>query len=127
MRKSTETLTRQWNLLKLIPSYPRMVSTSDLHQLILDEGFEVEKRTTERDLDNLSRSFPLSVETSGRTNMWFWTAGAASLEIPSMSPTTALMVKLAESYLTPLLPSTALTLLTPYFERAESVLAGNRY
>lgn len=122
MPRSNSTLARQWALLRMIPSRPRRRPTSELHQHLLDLGYEVDIRTVQRDLALLAEQFPLTSEAEGRTLHWHWMPNAARLEIPGMSRSTALVFELARQYLQPLLPTSVSAPLQPYFERAASVL-----
>ena len=45
---------RQWHMLRLIPRFPSKVSTSELVHSLADEGFEVTRRTLQRDLAKLT-------------------------------------------------------------------------
>lgn len=127
MRTTTETLSRQWLMLKKIPAYPRSISTGDIHQYLRDEGHDVELRTIQRDLNRLSTDFSLTCEMAGRANYWQWAKGANSLEIPSMTPSAALMFKLVEQYLKPLLPRSTLRLMAPYLERSTEVMKATQF
>jgi len=127
MRKTAETLTRQWAMLKHVPAHPNRISTSDLHSYLNGQGYEADVRTTQRDLERLSTEFPLYVEKQGRVNLWQWAKGAHALEIPSMEPATALVFNLVEQYLQPLLPKTTLALIQPYLDRAHKKLEGTRF
>ena len=73
---------------------------------------------------NSAAVFPISCETRGRTNHWFWTDPHALTQIPSMSPPTAFALRLAADYLRPIMPPSALGLLEAYFNHADSVLEG---
>ncbi len=122
MSRSDETLYRQWVMLTRIPRYPRKITVSALKNILLGEGYTVDTRTIQRDLNKLSISFPLSNDTEGRKNYWFWIEEAAIQDLPGMDPVTALAFEMAESYLEPLLPQATLELLQPYFHRARGVL-----
>ena len=122
MSRSVDTLYRQWLMLSKIPRYPRSISAPALKSILEDEGYKIDIRTIQRDLLKLSSPFPLSNETEGRKNYWFWMEHAAVQDLPGMEPVTALAFEMAESYLTPLLPKATLDLLQPYFYRAKEVL-----
>lgn len=122
MSRSDETLYRQWVMLTRIPRYPRKITVPDLKNILLGEGYTVDTRTIQRDLNKLSISFPLSNDTEGRKNYWYWIEEAAIQDLPGMDPVTALAFEMAESYLKPLLPQATLELLQPYFHRARDVL-----
>ena len=122
MSRSDETLYRQWVMLTKIPRYPRKTTVPELRNILLGEGYNIDTRTVQRDLNKLSISFPLSNDTEGRKNYWFWIEHAAIHHLPGMEPATALAFQMAESFLTPLLPQEILKLLAPYFSHAKEVL-----
>lgn len=122
MSRSDETLFRQWLMLSRIPRYPMKISVTELNKVLMGEGYAVDKRTVQRDLNKLSLPFPLCNETVGRTNYWFWTKDAAVIDLPGMEPVTALAFEMAQEYLIPLLPTVTLEVLMPYFKRAGEVL-----
>ena len=46
---STSTILRQISMLKMIRKSPRFNLTKEIHQRLIDESFDVTKRTVERD------------------------------------------------------------------------------
>jgi len=126
MRKSTDTLSRQWALLRIVPAYPHWLSTREIHQRTWDQGHEVNIRTIQRDLEFLSLPFPLIAESRGKILYWQWMQGSQGLEVPAMSQSTALVFQLADHYLRQLMPGNVLGLLAPYLERASTVLADTK-
>ena len=62
--KSHETLSRQWTLLNLIPHRGHGKSAAELMQALADEGYQITKRTVERDLNDLSVVFKLVTDDS---------------------------------------------------------------
>jgi len=123
MSRSADTLYRQWVMLSRIPRQPRKITVSELKSILVGEGYTVTTRTIQRDLEKLSSSFPLSNDSEGRTNYWYWIKEAAVQDLPGMDPVTALAFEMAESYLKPLLPQVTIDLLQPYFYRAREVLS----
>lgn len=118
----TDTLFRQWTMLRHIPRAPQRRKTSEIAAAVADEGFATTARTIERDLDKLSAIFGYTCDTEGRTHHWYWPADFKAIDIPGLEPNTALAFSLAEQHLARLLPPATLDLLTPYFERARDVL-----
>ncbi len=59
MCKERTTMPRHWALLKALPTYPKKISIRQLWIEMEDLGYEVTKRTIERDLVNLSIQFPI--------------------------------------------------------------------
>ena len=126
MRKATDTTMRNLAMLSCIPRYPSTKSTGRILNELqeMDPDYGVSARTVQRGLDRLSNHFPISYETRGRTNRWFWTHPHALTQIPSMSAPTAFALRLAADYLRPIMPPSALGLLEAYFNHADSVLEG---
>ena len=123
---SAETVSRQWDILKKIPQYPNRITARDIFEQLPSVEYEVSLRTVQRDLENLSRKFPITCDLEGRTHYWCWIKGARQLEIPRMTGSMAATLLLARDYLDSLLPGAILGELRPYFDRAEEVLSGTR-
>jgi predicted DNA-binding transcriptional regulator YafY len=122
MKTTTETLLRQWAMLRHIPRHPGTITAQTLKNRLADEGHAVTKRTVERDLVKLSQAFGLGSDTRDRVQHWFWPENLGVFDIPGMDPAAALGFRIAEAYLRPLLPPVTLDVLGPYFEQAGRVL-----
>lgn len=118
----SDTLLRQWAMLMLIPPAPRKCSTSELRRLLEEDGFPVDIRSLQRDLNTLSTRFPLQNDTRNKPYGWSWRKDARPLSIPGMSPSTALALKLANAMLDPVLPRSTLRSLAPQLANADHVL-----
>lgn len=121
MSETKDTLLRQLTLLRLIPEYPRYISSLTLHEKLHDRGYRVELRTVQRDLNRLSAPFSLTSSKKGGRNEWSYTKGTP-LDLRDMEPSTALALHLAESHLRILLPQSVLDLLGPQFNKARNYL-----
>jgi predicted DNA-binding transcriptional regulator YafY len=124
----SETLIRQWQMLRLIPRAPRKISSAGLEAALRDEGFEVNRRTIQRDLQHLAGVFPLIVDDQHVPYGWSWVRDAAALDVPGMDLHTALAFRLAAEHLERLLPAPARQALEPHFEAASqrlNALEGN--
>ena len=115
---------RQWLMLKRIPTYPRKVDAATIEGELRDAGYEVSRRTIQRDLMQLadSRVFPLVFDENSRPYGWSWAQGGALFDIPSMGPHTALTFLLADRYLAGMLPPATRETLAPYVTNAGKVL-----
>jgi len=122
MKKSPDTLYRQWTLLSLVPRYPRRISSEELLQRLIDRSFDVAIRTIQRDLIKLSSLFTLSYDTEGKKLYWFWSENSIVHEFPSMNSETALAFQLSESSLTSELPPSILELIQPHLRQSHEVL-----
>jgi len=118
----SDTLMRQWQMLKSIPRHPSKISTTEMIQHLADEGFETTQRTIQRDLMRLSTIYPLVCDERSKPFGWSWLADADVMEVPGMDSDTALAFYLAEKYLEPLLPPTTTKRMQPHFKIARSML-----
>ncbi len=119
---SNETLLRHWTMLRRVPRSPAKITSRELTEFLRGEGFEVGKRTVERDLGTLSASFPLVSDERNKPFGWSWEREAGTFDLPGMLPAQALALALAERYLEPLLPVSLSMHLRPYFKTADRVL-----
>ncbi|MEC7929722.1 MAG: WYL domain-containing protein [Pseudomonadota bacterium] len=117
----SDTTLRQLKLLELLPRQPFKKSTQTLKENLSEIGFEVSKRTIQRDLKNLSSILPLISDERDKPYGWSWHKDAAGLN-PSMDPIEALTFSLAQEYLEPLMPSKSFKRMNIFFERANNVL-----
>jgi predicted DNA-binding transcriptional regulator YafY len=116
-----DTLLRQWAMLRLIPRAPRKIDAARLERLLFEEGFEVNLRSIQRDLNTLSTKFPLLCDMREKPYGWYWDANAV-LDVPGMDPPTALTFSVAERFLNHVLPPSTLRLMEPHFRQARRVL-----
>ena len=72
MPKHQDSLFRQWHMLRLVPRFPQKKTAQTIHQTLLGDGFEVTERTVQRDLNELSCIFPLTVDDSEKPFGWSW-------------------------------------------------------
>lgn len=105
-------------MLRLIPREPRRITTRSLQARLADAGYETTLRTIQRDLNNLSVTFPLICHDGG----WSWAEQASAQSLPGMDSATALTFCLAEEYLSQMFPSGLLNLMQPHFEQAKKIL-----
>ncbi len=119
----SETLLRQWAMLRMIPRAPRKISTAEIRSRLDSEyGYHVNVRTLQRDLERLSAVFELERDDRSKPYGWSWRKMKALEITPSMDTDVALTFYLAEQQLKRLLPSPALQHLRPYFDVADTVL-----
>lgn len=115
------TITRQWELLHKLPPKGPGITSGELLEKMKDAGYRVTKRTIERDLNELSRLFPLTCNDRGVPFGWHWTPGA-SIDLPGMSVSEALSLTLIEDTIRPLLPNGMLSALQGRFDHARQKL-----
>jgi predicted DNA-binding transcriptional regulator YafY len=120
--ESHQTLMRQWDMLRMIPRHPVKLSAATLVARLTDEGYTVTKRTVERDLQMLSRVFPLMSDTRSMPFGWSWQPNAAPFDVPQLTPTQALAFVVMQEYHAALLPGSVTSDLEPYFRMARQRL-----
>ncbi|ORJ61362.1 helix-turn-helix transcriptional regulator [Geothermobacter hydrogeniphilus] len=116
-----ETLLRHWQMLRLIPRYPRRISTSELEQHLADRGYTTTRRTIQRDLDKFSREFPL-VNDGHKPSGWSWQQDAEVFDVPGMDSSAALTLRMVESFILRMLPGQCVRSLDGHFKRATTIL-----
>ena len=94
-----DTLQRQWAMLRLIPREPRRISVTDIQQKLAAADFYVTARTIQRDLQELSALFPLTIDDRNKPYGWSWTKDGRIFDLPGMDPQTALTFRLVEKFL----------------------------
>lgn len=119
--KIHQAIARQWQLLKLLPSRGPGKSARELAHLLGEEGFEVTKRTVERDLNELMSLFPIRCNDKGTPYGWHWVE-STHFDLPSLTLSEALSLRLLDDFLKPLLPSSILKSLTARFQLAKTKL-----
>lgn len=125
MRKATDTTLRNLAILQAIPAHPRTKNTREIMDELrrMDPEFAVDIRTVQRSLERLSAKFPITCDTHGRANHWYWIDHHALTQIPAMSQPTAFVLRLAREYLQAVMPPTVLRQLDAYFQHANDVLS----
>jgi len=118
----SDTTLRHLETLRAIPRHPRKTTASEVHRHLLGAGFDIDKRSVERDLHKLSTFYPISCDDSGRPAGWFWQAGAADLIAPGLTTGEALELELLAQHLKPLLPAGAWASLQPRLTAAKATL-----
>ncbi|MGH8225569.1 MAG: helix-turn-helix transcriptional regulator [Gammaproteobacteria bacterium] len=120
-RARHDTLARQWELLRLIPSRPPGRTAGALTQSLADSGFPTSKRTVERDLKELERIFPIRCNDRGAPYGWHWMRDA-DLGIPGVELAEALSLTLMRGFLQEMLPLSLWRAFVPRLEHARGKL-----
>ena len=123
--ESGVTIARQWAMLRAIPRSPQKATTGEIESRLRDEGFEVSRRTIERDLHTLSERFPLELDDRTRPYGWAWAKHANFEFMPRLTSSQAVALLLARAHLNRLLPDALRKDLQPAFETAEQALANS--
>jgi predicted DNA-binding transcriptional regulator YafY len=117
------TLARQWELLRNhLPSRPPGRTSRDLRNRLESAGHNVTKRTVERDMEELSRIFPISRNEKSIPYGWHWTENAR-FDILGMDLSEAVSLGLMEDVLRQIMPPAFLSALEGKFSLAREKLA----
>ena len=122
MSFTPETLLRHWQTLRLVRRYPQKITAAELCCGLDAEGFTVGKRTVERDLQSLSRIFPLVVDERSKPFGWSWDKDARAFDLPGISLSESLTLLMAREHLRSVMPSSTVSQMAPYFQLAEQKL-----
>ncbi|PCM45961.1 helix-turn-helix transcriptional regulator [Marinobacter sp. ANT_B65] len=122
----SSTAVRYLTMLRMVPRYPKSITSTELAQRLEEQGFRVTMRSIQRDLEKLSVDFPLLVDESARPFQWSFDREATMDIIPALDLPAALTFELAKAYLTPMLPPRALSHLQPHFDQAHRTLSRER-
>ncbi len=119
---SSRTITRQWEILRMIPRLPGRISTPEIGRRLAILEMEVTPRTVQRDLDELLKIFPIDFEARSKTKSWHWRKNA-SIDLTAISLTEALSLGLIEAILRDLVPPQFYSAMRDRFEVAREKLA----
>ena len=120
-QNNNNSLARQWELLRIIPSRKPGITSLELTKQIADKGYVVTKRTVERDLRDLSTLFPLMADEDSAPFRWYWLKDISS-EFGGIEVADAMSLALAENVLKSILPISMVKMLNPKFELARKKL-----
>ena len=98
------------------------ITIKQIHQKLLDYGFDVSLRTVERDMKGLPDIFPQHVAVIDRSKPYGYKLPQGSQKLSGMTPEEAVTLQLANDYLKPLLPQGSLDPIAPYLKEAEIIL-----
>jgi predicted DNA-binding transcriptional regulator YafY len=116
-----DTILRFLTMLRMLPRAPPKIDTATMERKLRDEGYAVTRRTIQRDLHQLARTFPLFCDEH-RPAGWCWAPDAVLIDLPGMDPNTALTFILVERFLAPLLPRSTFGRIQPYLTQAQRIL-----
>ena len=98
----SNTAIRYLTMLRMVPRYPRTITTTELSKRLEERGYSIAIRTIQRDLEKLSVEFPLIVDESSRPHQWSFDRETTMDIIPALDLPAALTFELAQAYLKPL-------------------------
>ena len=115
------TLARHWELLRLLPTRGAGKNAKQLTDELTQAGFPVSKRQVERDLVELRAIFALDCNDASIPYGWRWPA-TGSADLPGLTVSEALSLKIVEDTLKPLVPGSIFRALRARFEQAHAKL-----
>lgn len=121
---STATTARQWELLNLLER-GSWRGTHHLHEQLSLANFNVSLRTVQRDLNALSKRFPIE-KNNANPQGWRWKEDAPVQSLPHMNLSQAVAFNMVEANLAQLLPPTILDELFPWFDLAQRQLKDSK-
>ena len=117
-----ETSLRYLDMLEFIPR-DVTVSVKDIEQALERRGYSIDKRTIQRDLNKLAKSFNLRCSRLGKSMLWSFSDDAPVRFFPSMDEHTALSFQLMQSFLKPLMAPQTLDSMEPFFKKSAELLS----
>lgn len=120
--KTRNSLARQWELLKLLPTRTEGKTAKQLAEGLFEAGYEISKRQVERDLLDLQEFFGLECDDDQMPYKWRWSFDRPA-DLPAITLAEALSLVVVEDTLKPLLPPSVQRALQAKFSQARSQLA----
>ena len=111
---------RQWHLLKNLPSTPPGKTVVELTQSLADEGFDIHKRTVERDLVSLASRFPIG-SSDDKPAGWYWQS-RKTFDTMGMTVSDAFTLHMLDRHLKAVMPVATTRQLQPLFDLAKAKL-----
>lgn len=121
---SLETLQLSHELLRRIPK-GRTITSQELHQQLMEAGYEREMRTIQRQLETLSEFYDIERDDSSKPYRYRWKENAKGLSLPGLSAQESLLLTLAEQQLRNLLPAKLMNSMQGFFRQARGQLDEN--
>lgn len=118
-----QALTRQWETLLRIPQGEPGITCAELTRFLNSRGHDVGRRTVERDLNELSATFGLTVvNPDSKPLRWMWSRDRLP-ELGTLNVSDALSLCIAAEMLRSLLPQSMLKALNSKIEQAQRTLS----
>lgn len=111
-------------ILEILRRIPRRhyTTSTHLHEQVTAAGYQVTLRTVQRHLEAICSRFPIECDTRGKPFGYRWVEGAEGLKLPLLTTSEALLLQLAKSEVSQLLPARALVSMAPLFATARREL-----
>ncbi|MFT4629630.1 MAG: putative DNA-binding transcriptional regulator YafY [Arenicella sp.] len=117
-QKNEETLKFSLELLKRIPKV-RKITAKELCEQLTAAGFDRDIRTVQRQLESLSEAFDIERDDRSKPYGYSWKKNAEGFNLPRLSEQESVLLTLAETYLSNLLPRNLMRSMTSFFEQAK--------
>ena len=121
----SDSVLRMIKMTERIPRYPAKVTANQIQDFLKNHGYSISLRSVQRDLNELSRLFPIECDDKSIPFGWSWKKNSPGIESPAMDPIQALTFSLAAQYLEPLMPKASFKRIEKFFQRAENILMGD--
>ena len=115
-----EAVKRTQAILRMMGQIP--LTSKQIHNKLIDLGFDISERTVLRDMQSLPEQFPERIYVIDRMKPYGYKLPKGVAKDSAMSPTEAVCLQLAKDYLNPILPPGALDPIAPYLREAEIIL-----
>ena len=124
MAPHTDSLDTALLLIEILKRIPRQrrVSAAELQSQLAAQGYERDIRTVQRHLDAICTRFAIECDTRGKPFGYRWMEGAEGLKLPLLTASESLLLQLAKSEVSQLLPVRALASMAPLFATARREL-----
>ncbi len=111
-------------ILEILRRIPRRNYTTSAHlrEQVAAAGYDVTLRTVQRHLDAICSRFAIECDTRGKPFGYRWMEGAEGLQLPLLTASEALLLQLAKSEVSQLLPARTLVSMAPLFSTARREL-----
>lgn len=121
-----DSLLRLITMMQMIPFHPRWVTAKSIHEGLTFEGYEISRRTVERDLNRFSTILGLISSESPEGNKWSYASDSQLSFLPALSPSEALSLKMVQQHLTHHLPPFLFTNMQALFNKSKGVLSKSK-
>ncbi|PVZ64528.1 helix-turn-helix transcriptional regulator [Pelagibaculum spongiae] len=108
-------------ILRYIPQDPRHTTTSELMQKLANDGFSINMRMLQRDIEALCCDYAISCDDSVKPHRWFRVKGVSDTAL-EMTPSTALAIHMLKQHAMHMLPAQAHDNLRGFFAQADKKL-----
>lgn len=109
---------RLLNTLALLPQHPVKLTAQQIWERLKASGHEVNLRTVQRDLNDLSLHYPDIAKQEGKPMQWGWGKEARVLFLPQMDLPQALVFDLFRREFEQVMPAEVLAQLKPWLQEA---------